>query len=59
MEPVLDVMRIWCSGMVASAAMSIASGEGGRRVGAVVRGSRVIEVVMWPPREKVVRWRRR
>jgi len=58
MEPVLHVMRISCSGIVSSAAMSIASGLGGRSEGALVRGRRVIVVGRWPPREKVVRWRR-
>lgn len=58
MEPVLQVMRISCSGIVSSAAMSIASGLGGRSEGALVRGRRVIVVGRWPPREKVVRWRR-
>ena len=58
MEHVLQVIRISCSGIVASAAMSIASGLGGSRVGALVRGRRVIDVGRWPPKEKVVRWRR-
>jgi hypothetical protein len=58
MEPVVLVMRISCSGIVASAAMSMASGLGGRRDGALVRGRRVIVVGRWPPRAKVVRWRR-
>ena len=54
-EPVLDVIRMSCSGIVASAASSIASGVGGKTVGAFVRGSRVIVEGRWPPREKVVR----
>jgi hypothetical protein len=44
MEPVVLVMRISCSGIVASAAMSMASGLGDRRDGALVRGRRVIVV---------------
>lgn len=40
---------------MASAAMSIASGDGGSMVAAVVRGSRVMVVGRCPPREKVVR----
>lgn len=42
--------------MVAEAAMSMASGEGGRMVEAVVRGRSVMVVGRWPPREKVVRF---
>ncbi len=57
-DPVEDVIRIWCSGIVASAAISMASGLGGRREGALVRGRRVMVVGRWPPREKVVRCRR-
>ena len=59
MEPVWDVTRISCSGIVASAATSMASGVAGRRVVEVVRGRRVMVVGRWPPREKVVRWRRK
>ncbi len=44
MEPVLEVMRISCSGIVASAAVSIAEGVRGRRTAALVRGRRVIVV---------------
>lgn len=44
---------------MASAAMSIASGDGGSMVEAVVRGRRVMVVGRWPPREKIVRWSRR
>lgn len=40
---------------MASAAMSIASGDGGSMVAAVVRGRRVMVVGRCPPREKVVR----
>jgi hypothetical protein len=55
MLPVEDVMRIWCPGMVASAAVSREDGsEEGRRVADLVRGRRVIVVGRWPPREKVV-----
>jgi len=44
MQPVLDVMRISCSGIVASAAISAAPGVSGSIVGALVRGRRVIVV---------------
>lgn len=54
-EPVLEVMSISCSGIVASAAVSAADGVAGRIVGAVVRGRRVRVVGRWPPRAKVVR----
>lgn len=53
------VSSSWCSGMVASAAVSAAVGVAGRVVGGVVRGRRVIDVGRWPPRAKVVRGRRR
>jgi len=59
MAPVWDVTRICCSGFVALAATSMASGVPGRRVVDVVRGRRVIVVGRWPPREKEVRWRRK
>lgn len=52
-------MRSCCAGIVASAATAEASGEGGRRVVGVVRGRSVRVVGRWPPREKVVLWRRR
>ena len=58
-EPVWDVIKISCSGIVASAAMSIFSGVAGNRDVDVVRGRSVIVVGMWPPRENIVRWRRK
>lgn len=54
-EPEFDVRRISCSGIVASAAIAMASGVAGRMVGALVRGRRVIVEGRWPPRENVVR----
>jgi hypothetical protein len=60
MAPLVVVMRSSCSGIVACAARSAADGSAaGRRTGGVVRGRSVIVVGRWPPRENVVRWRRR
>jgi hypothetical protein len=56
---VCEVSRSCCEGMVASAAISMASGDGGSMVEAVVRGRRVMVVGRWPPREKVVRCSKR
>ena len=53
--PVCDVMRISCSGMVASAASSIASGDAGSSAVDVVRGRSVMVVGRCPPSEKEVR----
>lgn len=58
-QPVVEVSRSSCSGIVASAAVSMASGDGGRRVAALVRGRTVMLVGRWPPRAKVERCRRR
>ena len=62
-EPVGDVRRICWSGgeaVLGEGEVSIVSGYGvGGVVGVVVRGRRVMFVAMWPPREKVVRWRRK
>ena len=44
MQPVLEVRRISCSGIVSSAAVSMASGVGGSSVAALVRGSTVMLV---------------
>jgi len=56
---VVDVIKSSCSGIVSSAACSIAEGEGGRRVAGLVRGNSVMVVGRCPPKEKVERERRR
>ena len=56
--PVVVVIRISWSAMASKAAMARDSDVPGRMEAVLVRGRRVIVVGTWPPREKVVRWRR-
>lgn len=57
--PVLSLKRSSCSGDAVSVALSAALGVAGSMLGALVRGRRVMVEGRWPPRENVVRWRRR
>jgi hypothetical protein len=59
MEPLWDEIRIWWPGIVSSDSELGVAGSVERSVVVVIRGSKVIVVGKWPPREKVVRWRSR
>ena len=59
MAPVLSLMRISCSGTPSAALSGVPGLAGSELLGALVRGTTVMVVGRCPPREKVVRCRRR